>query len=103
MSLFLNHRENNKILACYKYDELSRRIREDNRELNKTFIYSYDNGLTGFNHNGTEYTYKKNIQNDIVGIYDNNGQEIVKYTYDNIIFKNFAVSDKNGKLYMCEN
>ncbi len=24
-------------------------------------------------------------------------------TYDNIIFKNFAVSDKNGKLYMCEN
>ena len=26
------------------YDELSRLIREDNRELNKTFIYSYDSG-----------------------------------------------------------
>ena len=45
------------------------------------FYYGID-GLTGFNHNGTEYIYKKNIQNDIIGIYDNNGQEIVKYTYD---------------------
>ena len=45
------------------------------------FYYGID-GLTGFNHNGTEYIYKKNIQNDIIGIYDNNGQEIVQYTYD---------------------
>ena len=74
--------ENGTEKVKYTYDELSRLIREDNRELNKTFIYSYDNGLTDFNHNGTEYTYKKNIQNDIVGIYDNNGQEITKYIYD---------------------
>lgn len=61
-------------------------------------------GVIGFTYQGIgEYYYKKNIFGDVIGIIDNNRQEIVKYTYDNIIFKNFAVSDKNGKLYMCEN
>lgn len=45
------------------------------------FHYGVD-GITGFNHNGTEYLYKKNAQNDIIGIYDTNGQEIAKYVYD---------------------
>ena len=53
-----------------------------NEKIDKLLFYYGIDGLTGFNHNGTEYIYKKNIQNDIIGIYDNNGQEIVKYTYD---------------------
>ena len=36
--------ENGTEKVKYTYDELSRLIREDNRELNKTFIYSYDSG-----------------------------------------------------------
>ena len=45
--------------------------------------------------NCTEYIYKKNIQNDIIGIYDNNGQEIVKYTYDAWgNHKTFVLNDK---------
>ena len=39
--------------------------------------------------------YKKNIQNDIIGIYDNNGQEIIKYTYDAWgNHKTFVLNDK---------
>ena len=34
--------ENNNIKVKYTYDEFSRLVREDNKELNKTFIYSYD-------------------------------------------------------------
>ena len=45
------------------------------------FYYGFD-GLTVFSLNSVEYVYKKNIQNDIIGIYDNNGQEITKYIYD---------------------
>ena len=56
-------------------------VAQKDDENSLVFYYGID-GLTGFNHNGTEYIYKKNIQNDIIGIYDNNGQEIVKYTYD---------------------
>lgn len=37
-------RENNKLLARYQYDALSRIIREDNSLFNKTFTYSYDGG-----------------------------------------------------------
>ncbi|HIT61871.1 MAG TPA: RHS repeat protein, partial [Candidatus Caccovivens faecavium] len=37
-------RENNKLLARYKYDALSRIIREDNSLFNKTYTYSYDAG-----------------------------------------------------------
>lgn len=45
------------------------------------FHYGID-GLTGFSFNGKEYFYKKNLQNDIVGINDIAGKQIVKYVYD---------------------
>ena len=37
-------RENNKLLARYQYDALSRIIREDNSLFNKTYTYLYDAG-----------------------------------------------------------
>ena len=39
-------------------------------------------GLNGFNLNGTEFYYKKNIQGDVLAIMDNTGAEIVQYVYD---------------------
>ncbi len=45
------------------------------------FMYGID-GVIGFTLNGLNYYYKKNLQNDIVGIYDNNLQIIAKYDYD---------------------
>ncbi len=46
------------------------------------FRYNADNSLIGFNLNGTEYIYLKNIQGDIEGILDETGTLVVKYTYD---------------------
>ena len=46
------------------------------------FQYGVD-GLIGFNYdNLKQYYYKKNAQGDIIGIYDENYTEIVKYVYD---------------------
>ena len=49
------------------------------------FYYGTD-GITGFhlknNVVDADYYYKKNIQNDIIGIYDSNGKQIVEYIYD---------------------
>ena len=40
-------------------------------------------GVIGFTYQGIgEYYYKKNIFGDVIGIIDNNGQEITKYIYD---------------------
>jgi len=36
--------EDGKIVLSYEYDQLSRLVRENNKKLNKTIIYSYDNG-----------------------------------------------------------
>ncbi len=50
-----------------------------------TFYYGADD-ITGFhlknNIVDADFFYKKNFQNDIIGIYDINGKQIVRYTYD---------------------
>lgn len=46
------------------------------------FRYNAENLLIGFNLNGTEYIYLKNIQGDIEGILDLYGVLVVSYTYD---------------------
>lgn len=50
--------------------------------LNSLDFYYVADGLTGFSLNGEYYLYKKNLQGDIIGIIDSNGEEIVKYVYD---------------------
>ena len=63
---------------CLSWYKLIAQDDGDNRLL---FYYGID-GLAGFSINGVEYVYKKNIQNDIIGIYDINGNQLVKYVYD---------------------
>ena len=50
-----------------------------------TFYYAAD-GITGFhlknNVVDADFYYKKNAQNDIIGIYSTSGDEIVRYEYD---------------------
>lgn len=36
----------------------------------------------GFTYNGTSYFYLLNLQGDVIGIYDGNGDIVVQYTYD---------------------
>jgi YD repeat-containing protein len=49
-----------------------------------TTYYNYDDSgnIIGLNRNGTQYYYIKNLQGDIIGILDDNLQQIVYYTYD---------------------
>jgi RHS repeat-associated protein len=46
--------------------------------------WSYDASGTmlGFTLNGTPYFYLRNLQNDVVGIYDANGAVVARYEYD---------------------
>jgi RHS repeat-associated protein len=46
------------------------------------YYYDNSNSLTGFSYENQVYVYKKNIQNDVIGIIDENGVEVVKYAYD---------------------
>ena len=50
---------------------------------NRFIKFYYDGtGICGFNFNGTDYYYQKNIQGDILKIYDGNGNLYAEYGYD---------------------
>ncbi len=46
------------------------------------FAYTAGGAPYGFTFNGTSYFYLLNLQGDIIGIYDSNGNVVVEYTYD---------------------
>ncbi len=46
------------------------------------FAYTAGGAPYGFTYNGTNYFYLLNLQGDIIGIYDSNGDVVVKYAYD---------------------
>ncbi len=46
------------------------------------FAYSAGGAPYGFTYNGSSYFYLLNLQGDVIGIYDSNGDVVVKYTYD---------------------
>ena len=50
----------------------------------KITYYTYDEQgqVIGLNYNGTQYYYVKNAQGDVIGILDNNLNQVVSYTYD---------------------
>lgn len=94
--------ENGSVSAAYKYDENGLRIQKTvgNKTYSYTwaneklvgstdgtnalrFIYGSGSAPVGFTLNNTAvYLYLKNLQGDIVGIVDENGTTVVKYTYD---------------------
>ena len=46
------------------------------------FLYDDNSQLLGLKYNGTSYYYRKNLQGDITGILDPDGEQVVSYTYD---------------------
>ena len=58
--------------------------------------YIYDNNeIIGLKYNNQTYFYKKNLQGDIIGLYNSNFEQIVTYTYDSW-GKVISVTDTNG-------
>jgi len=48
-----------------------------------TTVYYYSaDGIVGFNRNGQDYYYRKNLQGDIVALLDSIGNIVAKYIYD---------------------
>ena len=46
------------------------------------YYYDANNSVIGFNYNGTDYYYRKNLQGDIIAILNTNGTKVVEYTYN---------------------
>lgn len=49
----------------------------------KTLIYYYGNsGVIGFKYNNVDYYYEKNLQGDVIAIYNASGTKVATYVYD---------------------
>ena len=49
---------------------------------NTITYYQGTGGVIGFNYNGTDYFYRRNLQGDVVAIYTAQGTLVAKYVYD---------------------
>lgn len=77
----------NRITTYYKVDESNNVVKQyelvDGVETNVIeFVYDSNNSPIYFTYNNATYYYEKNMQGDIVGILDANGNIVVKYTHD---------------------
>jgi RHS repeat-associated protein len=68
------------------------------------FAWSYDGSgtMVGFTRNGTPYFYIRNLQGDVVGIYDANGDIQAQYAYDawgNVLAETGALAEINPIRY----
>ena len=62
----------------FTYDSNGNLIKQSN---GLEFFYDYS-GVFAVKYNGSTYYYRKNAQNDIIALLDNNGNPVVKYNYD---------------------
>ena len=75
----------------YTYDNSGRLIREvrtdrvfsDEESTTRELVYLYDeSGMIGVMYNSQPYYYHRNLQGDVIAIYDANGEKRVEYAYD---------------------
>ena len=74
----------------FTYDSNGKLIKQSN---GLEFIYD-NTGLLAVEYNGLRYFYRKNAQNDIIALLDNDGNIVVKYVYD--AWGNQKIVDCNG-------
>ena len=89
--------QNGRIVS-HKYLGIGKKILKETINYgDSSSIISYmylNNSIVGFMYNGRKYIFKKNLQNDIMGIYDEDDNLVASYTYD--AWGNHKVYDSNG-------
>ena len=73
--------KNGTLIVKYTYDKLNRIIREDNRTLEKTWVFAYDNNGNIITKKETEFTLKENTEDCLFTehLYEYDGDELVYY------------------------
>ncbi len=86
--------QNGHLFARYKYDSLNRLIREDNKGLNKTLIYTYD--ANGNIVERCEYAYTNKATDELSDLecthysYDYDGDKLVSYNGTTIAYNSLG-------------
>ena len=84
--------ENGVLVNKYQYDSLNRLIREDNRKLNKSFFFAYDNNGNLLSKKDADYTLAKkdeilSFNNEVDCLYD--GDKLISFDGESIIYDQY--------------
>ena len=82
--------------------KIIREIRKVNGTVTETLLYYYntDGDVIGLNYNGTDYYYGRNMQGDILYIYNTSGEAVTTYAYDawgNVVLQTGTLSSTVGE------
>lgn len=86
--------ENGHLTAKYTYDSLNRLIREDNKALNRTVLYTYDNNSNIVER--CEYDYMSKTGEELSELecehysYDYDGDKLVSYNGESFAYNNLG-------------
>lgn len=85
-------REDDVLINRYQYDSLNRLIREDNRKLNKSFFFAYDNNGNLLSKKETNYTLAKkdeiaSFDNSFDCLYD--GDKLISFDNESIVYDQY--------------
>ncbi len=80
--------------VVHKYHLEGTRIHKETYGNNTLWYYYDQTGITGLEYNGTKYYFQKNIQDDVVRIFDQYGILVASYEYD--AWGNHKVLNANG-------
>lgn len=85
-------RENDVLVNKYYYDTLNRLIREDNKKLNKSFFFAYDNNGNLLSKKDADYTLAKKDEvlsfNDEIGcLYE--GDKLISFDGESIVYDQY--------------
>ena len=71
----------NGVITTYLLDG-TKIVAETTEHITKWYIYDENDAIIGFEHEGQTYYFEKNVQGDVVKIYDESGNVLSEYVYD---------------------
>lgn len=85
-------RENDVLVNKYYYDTLNRLIREDNKKLNKSFFFAYDNNGNLLSKKDADYTLAKkdeilSFNNEVDCLYE--GDKLISFDGESIVYDQY--------------
>ncbi len=100
-------KENGALALRYSYDSLNRLIREDNKKLNKTYLFEYDGTGNIISKRQTAFTLKRNIEECEFEVYTYayNGDKLVNYNGESCTYNEIGnptkYRDKKAEWWFC--
>jgi len=97
---------NNRLISfngnAVSYDLDGNKILRESDGTKTLTYYHGGSGIVGFEYNGTDYYFRKNLQGDVIAIVDKDAQTVARYSYDAWGVCTVTVLGKNSLAFVAD-